>query len=554
MDGEAVSATAAEASPDPYAEMVSSLEAWLLPIAGSSPSGADARHETSYEELRNEVNKLTSPRVEPVAWKLVAEHGQAILTAKSKDFLVAAQVAVALFYTDGLEGFVRGTAGMVEVMDRYWDTLFPPKKRMRGRVSALEWFLDRAEVILPSIEANAANRRHVENLKYVATRLREVAGARFAELTPAMSPLTEAIERLLINFPADKPRLTPPPAPERPAPPVVAHAAPAARPEPVATAPSVAGGASQAVPDTPEDTQRYLRRVGDGLLKLARVRRQAQPTDPAGYRLSRVAMWLTIDKLPPVGANGRTMVPPLKKELRVLLDNLVNSASWGELLEESEAAMSTNRLHLDLQRNSTRALRSLGEPYALVRRVVMAELRALLERLTTLPKLLASDGSPLADDQTMTWIEEEVLAGGPELGSQIHRPVAEDTLIPEEILKRVRQMVGDGKGAEAVATLQPLVTGSSDARASFRVRLAQADLCRRAGSVDVAVALYQSLDAELTSRDLEAWEPSLAIECLVGYLGCVRTTPDEKRDKEAEKALSIRIARLQPAIALEMGV
>jgi type VI secretion system protein VasJ len=557
VDSEAAPKTETEASPDPYAEIVSSVETWLAPFAGSSSSGTDARHEMPYEQLRAEVNKLTSPRAEPVAWQLVSERGQTILTEKSKDLIIMAHVAVALYYTEGIEGFLRGTAGLVEVIDRYWDNLFPPKKRMRGRVSALEWFLDRASVIVPSIEAKAINRPHVENLKRITDKLREVAVARFADKAPALSPMAEAIERLLIDIPAEKPRPAAPTVSERQVGEAVAPAAQPSQLKPVATAPAVSETAPSAVPnkpDTPAETQKYLRRVGDGLLKLARMRRQAQPMDPAGYRLSRVAMWLTIDKPPAVGANGRTMVPPLKKELRVLLANLASSGSWAELLGESEAALSTNRLHLDLQRSSVRALGCLGEPYAPASRVVVAEVRALVERLPALPKLLASDGSPLADDQTMRWLEEEVLATGSGSGSLDQGAPVDDTLIPEELLARAREMVSDGQGAEAVATLQPLVTGASDARASFRVRLVQSDLCRRAGSVEVAKALYQSLEAELTARQLEAWEPDLAVECLLGYLGCIRSTPDETRDKKAEKALCIRLARLKPSLAIELGM
>lgn len=562
-DAGAEVAVESEAPPDPYAEIVSSVESWLAPFGGSSPSGEDARFETSYEQLRAEVNKLTSPRAEPVAWKLVSEYGQAILTEKSKDLLIAAHVAVALFYTEGIEGFLRGAAGLVEVIDRYWDNLFPPKKRIRGRVSALEWFLERAAVVVSSIEAKPANRPHVESLKRIVEKLREVAAARFADKAPAVSPVMEAIERLLIDIPVEKPKPAAPAAPQRQAgeavapaePPQTAPAAPASAPAtPTPATPEPALPVAPEGAESAEETQKYLRRVVDGLLKLGRGRRQAQPTDPAGYRLSRVAMWLTIDKPPPVGANGRTMVPPLKKELRILLDNLANNASWAELLEESEAAMLTNRLHLDLQRSSARALRGLGEPYAPVRRVVIAEVRALLGRLTMLPKLQASDGSPLADDQTVTWLEEEVLTGGSGSGNQGHGPAVDDTLIPAELLAHARQLVSDGKGANAVAALQPLVTGSSDARASFRVRLVQADLCRRAGSIEVAKAMYQSLESELTSRQLEAWEPSLAVECLLGYLGCVRATPDDRRDKEVERTLCIRLARLKPSLAIELGI
>jgi type VI secretion system protein VasJ len=565
-DDQQESTATSDAPADPYAQIVATLDTWLAPIAGESPVGADARYETTYEELRNEVKKLDSPRAEQVDWKLVASSGQTLLKDKSKDVLIAAHLAVALFHTQGVEGLIRGTVGLIEIIDRYWDNLFPPKKRMRGRVGALQWYLDRAAVIVPTIETTAANRPHVETLKQVANKLREVAATRFEDNAPALSPLCEAVDRLLVAIPKEKPK--PPPKAATPAPQPAggqpaSAAAQQARPQPIAeaqtasqsTTPSTPAATAAveppSAPDSPEDLQVYLRRISDGLLKVARARQKAQPTEPSAYRLNRVALWLTIDKPPAVGGNGRTMVVPLKKEVRVVLDNLASNASWAELLEEAEAAIPTNRLNLDLQRFSARALRGLGEPYAAVRRVLIAELRALLDRLPTLLKLPASDGSPLADDQSATWLEEEVLVQetGPSRAA-----AGDDTLIPEETLSRARGMVNDGKAAEAVAALQPLVSGAPDARASFRVRLVQADLCRRAGSMQVARALYESLETELTSRQLEAWEPRLAVECLLGYLACVRAVPDDERDKGMERTLCVRLARLEPSLAIELGV
>ncbi len=107
----------------------------LAPISAAQPGGDNASYDPEYEALRLEVTKLDSLTGGAVDWdKVVADSG-AILTGKSKDYLVACYHAYALYETQKLPGLAVGLALLEGLFETYWETGFPPVKRARGRGS-----------------------------------------------------------------------------------------------------------------------------------------------------------------------------------------------------------------------------------------------------------------------------------------------------------------------------------------------------------------------------------------------------------------------------------
>ena len=85
------------------------LAALLAPLAGENPGGMDARYEPEYEALQSEIEKLSSiTQSSSCNWQTVADNAIKLLCEKSKDYLLACYLAVALGQREGAEGMLAG--------------------------------------------------------------------------------------------------------------------------------------------------------------------------------------------------------------------------------------------------------------------------------------------------------------------------------------------------------------------------------------------------------------------------------------------------------------
>ena len=181
------------------------------PISAEAPTGWDARYEPEFEALQAEIDKLASPTASGgVNWKKVGDLSAQILAEESKDLLVASYFAVSQVRADKGEGLAVGLTVMHDLAANFWDQLFPDKKRMRGRLSAFEWWLEKTMSALedqnvPSVAAETAETM-VSNLDGLDNLLSEhmpeppmlVKLKHYIERLPAEpaapSPVSEATE------------------------------------------------------------------------------------------------------------------------------------------------------------------------------------------------------------------------------------------------------------------------------------------------------------------------------------------------------------------------
>jgi type VI secretion system protein VasJ len=495
----------------PNLEEISARAApYLEPIPGPSPAGAPARFDPEYQAAANEVAKLDAPAGGAVNWKVVAESAGAVLRGKSKDLVIASYLARALAGTHGLGGLATGTAVLSGLLDRYWETMQPDAKRVRGRANAVQWFLDRSGPLLEAAAREAPPRETVEQLDAAARRLEEIARARLADATPAFGPLLEALDRLKLAAPAPAPAepaaVAPPPPPQAaPLPPSAAPAAPSLP----------APGADGIGP--------FLEKVGEALVDAARQLRAASDADPVAYRTLRAGLWLHLTSAP-VGRGGRTSVPPPPEPLRSRVAQLARNGQWAPLLDEAESALPSSRFALDLHRASWEALRGLGASHAAARAAVEVETRSLLGRMPELTSLAFSDGTPFADPQTRSWIQE--VAVPPQAGAAAPAAGAEDAAAR---LAGPLEALAAGRTAEALAAIGAAVASAPSGRDRFVLRLAVARACARAGLTALAKGTYEELDREVRAHELEVWEPRLAVEALKGLISSVQALGKDPR-------------------------
>ncbi|MCH9687463.1 MAG: type VI secretion system ImpA family N-terminal domain-containing protein, partial [Deltaproteobacteria bacterium] len=173
----------------------------LAPISDAKPGGDNASYEPEYEALRVEVGKLDSPTGGDVDWEAVARQGQALLTGKSKDLLVASYYAYALLETEKLAGLAVGLAVVHGTLDKFWETMFPPLKRKRGRGNALGWLIGRLEIALPGLSLGADDRPALDLVLAGYKQMSATAREKLEDHTPGMGSVNNALERINLSVP-----------------------------------------------------------------------------------------------------------------------------------------------------------------------------------------------------------------------------------------------------------------------------------------------------------------------------------------------------------------
>lgn len=167
------------------------------PIPGAAPAGQSVRYDPEFEAIEAEIQKLESPTGGAVNWKKVADSSAGILAEKSKDLLVAAYLAGALFNTKGYAGLATGVSVMNEMIKAHWEGLMPEVKRIRARTAAVQWLVDRIGGEIERRPQPGPPDR--DALQLCARALEELGGFadKFAGDAPDLGVLTRAVRAKL---------------------------------------------------------------------------------------------------------------------------------------------------------------------------------------------------------------------------------------------------------------------------------------------------------------------------------------------------------------------
>jgi type VI secretion system protein VasJ len=483
-------------------------------IPGDSPAGAAARYEPEFEELQAEIEKLESVAAVPVKWPQVISLSSAILAGKSKDVLASAYLALGLFQADGYAGLVAGLTVFRDLLATYWETLFPPIAKMRGREGAVRWLDERLTKALTATQTPSESDR--EPLKASSAVLEEILSILKTKFPEGGASLFELPRTLREKIDAIPP---PPPPPSEEAAPVAAAQAPPAE------------------VDTPE-------KALESILKAAAFLRKAEPADPLPYRLLRAVLWKDVVR-PRVDRKGVADVTGADSSF---LESALQSLEEGEhakVIDEVEARLPSDRLWLDLQLLTVRAMEGLGARFDEARRAVTSDVAQLLRRVPDLHGLKFEGGAPFASQKARLWIENEVLAPVPGAGA------ASDKLA--DTLLEARKLVARSQLPHATALFQKEMKSVPQGRERFLWRVELAKMCADAGEHGVARPLFESLDEEAVRYRLEEWEPQLSVEVVKRLWQCYSALP--KQEGAAEKAAQAyaRLCRLDLSAAMALG-
>lgn len=489
---------------------------WIAPITDLAPTGQDPTYDDHFQQMLAEVNKLSG-----VDTALIIALAEPLLISVSKDIRVITFYLWARLHQQGEQGLAEGLELLAAALQQYGELLHP--QRPRSRQGALSWLSsDRmlnSLALWPSVDVTLIRR-----ICAVLLRVHDLISE---EERQALVPLIQALEVRLAR----------------------------------------SGGADALVPQNssaPTEADKNLTPMlapissGRDLLDQARLLARYLREQPEGWlaahHLMKSVRWDTLHHLPPLDASGRTRLAPPKPEHLAHLKRLWLQQRWQELLDLTDSlfTQSVNHVWLDVQWYVWEAL-SRGNTDSRLATVVEQDLAALLLRLPGLECLTFSDGTPFADEVTLSWIARQV-----KNDASYREPVAQASASEQEgdllALESEALTIADTEGAEAALCWLQQRPGVTSQRARWLLRLLMARVCEQLAKHDMALHLLRELDRSAESLTLVHWSPELLFEVRARRLKLLRTRAarsesDKARLQSEMENLLAGLIALDPAHA-----
>ena len=533
------------------------------PINPDQPTGSDVRYEPEFEELQSEIDKLSSPSFSGgIEWQKVSDMAAFILAEKSKDLLVASYLAVSQVYIRQIEGLAVGLTVMHDLVDQFWDTLFPPKKRMRGRLGAVEWWIEKTGSALKNIKPEPLSDEKLNELNETLTLIDSI----FNKYLPE-PPLLTPIQRYIESIPClseQKPEAGPPPPVEEKA--VSDLKSVEEKPQPVVpsetkTEPKQKALEPAALPFEPkeitteQDAQKVINWGFQKIHQAASFILGNNPMSVMGYRYRRIAAWSKVSSLPQA-TGGKTLIPPPAPYILKSLHDLRGSGNWNVLINSSEQNLTQFIFWIDLNRFVAEALISLGEGHEGAHEAVCQETAFFMHRLPGLDTLTFSDEMPFADPETKQWLKEiELKAGSATVEPVQMMEFAEDKDRKDrmtETIEKAQGLVKKKKVVEGVTLIQQKLQNCFSQKEALSWRLVLCQILLGSKNKDMTLPHIEQILEDIERYQLETWDPQLALKGLkVAWTG-FNSFSDKSFKHDAAQTLN-RIAKLDPAEALRLN-
>ncbi len=520
------------------------------PIPGDKPTGNDVRYESEFETLQAEIDKISSPTATGgVDWSKVVKASGEILANKSKDLTVASYLAVGLVHLRLLDGLDDGLQVIKDLVETHWDKLFPSKKRMRGRVGAFTWWLEKTDDELQKLDTK--NPMPAEQAQRLSENLNAIDALLVEKMPdpPMLRPIMRQIERLPVQAPepAEEPTTAQETkaesAEDTGAPPPPSAPKAASKPEPTAEMPE----AMENEKDAHKSVDAALKRIRQASLFLLKN----DLKNPLAYRYRRMASWAKLTALPP-NTDGATLIPAPNPQIMGTLNELRDAGNWPALIQSAEQKLSQFIFWFDLNYLVADGLKKLGAGHENAQATVCQETAFLLQRLPGLEALNFADGTAFAESQTRKWLQSIRLGeGGADAGGAGSLGAGQDNFLSAS-LEKARAMARKKQLVAAIDLLQQEMVKSTSRSGKLRWRLAIAQVLLGVKKSQLALPHLEQILSDIDEFNLEVWDPSLAMEGLsTAWKGFSALSANDHKAQAV--TLLHRMAKIDPAEALRLS-
>ena len=502
-------------------------------ISSKNPSGANARYGDDFELLQMEMDKLSSPTErEQFKWQTVADYAAVVLKEQSKDILAASYLCVSLIHLEQANGLAQGVKIYDDLLHNFWDTLFPPLKRVAGRISALTWWIEQTEQALGHLTLTSQAKKqvsaHLENIDQFF--------GRHPELDLSTKGLIRRIKQISVNQEASP------------------QAASGNQSEPVSpfqkpTAPDTLEQTEINTEDPVKSAQALFQKLRLVCVKL----RDQDPTNPQPYHWLRYSLWSQVNGLPPA-VDAKTRIAPPTQTVKAHLATLYDNNDWPGLLTAAESGLNNPKhiFFLDLNRYCAQALLNMGSQYQTAHDAVCRETDLFIRRLKGVEKLTFSDGTAFADEETRMWLSQIEPSAGNSPISQLSTMEIEGSGETTEVLETFRQMAAQKDGLiQAIGFLEQNLANNRSPKVElqYRTELARTLVSKQKEKVAIP-HLIRMLDL-INKYRADIWEPGISLEALKLIHKVLNKHADDRFKQQSDKAFCMA-TRISTVAAMQL--
>ncbi len=520
------------------------------PINSIHSAGDDIRYDPLFEALQAEIDAKPSAGAGGVNWNKVVEMASSILETRSKDILVACYLAVGVLRTTEMpQGLLNGLVMLNDLMQVFWEDMFPPVKRMRGRAQALGWWVERTEAWLGEGTVLApVSAEMLQELTTTGTALDNLVSEKCPD-APSLRRILEFIHAL----PVEAADIQPESIEDTPQSTATAIAQSEQQPLPTPSGqqarPPLEVAFSQQALANQNDANSLLSSVIEKNYLLVDFMLAGPTENPAWYRLNFLSAWFEINKLPPA-TDSKTLIPPPDHQIINSLDAMKGADNWAGVIKSGCYTIRRYPFWLDMNRFVAEALGMMGEGFREAKQAVEDETARFAGRFVGIENYTFSDGTPFADSQTKSWLR--ALDSGV-AASQAAIPASGDELTVKiaEQFSCSRALMNSGKQGEGLSQMQQSLQSSRSGRECYLWRLSLVQLLTVTGMEKLAIPHIFELMKDYDFYHLEKWDPEMALQALKAVWSVLRTQNDPESNRKADDTLS-RISMLSPSDAFNL--
>jgi type VI secretion system protein VasJ len=484
--------------------------------------GESINYEADFDVIKAELGKLGG-----IDYELVEKNCKNLLKDKSKDIRLLCFLSFIKIKNSQWEELADIFEGFSTLAGQNYDAMFPD--RPRAKQQAVQWLSE------TRYNENAANKKveeidynHFVRLNQSLTKIKALLEQKF----PEGSPFPSGFEATAAGWEKQS----------KPKPKVEGRAEGAAT------------GAAEAM-ETPKQAQASAKKAAYFLI-------EKEPQKIIGYRLIRSLRWDILEKAPPA-ENGKTQLAPPPTELSTALLNALTTNDFKTAFDKAEGAFTAgaNHLWIGLQRISATACKGLGQPYAPVLSAILFETGLLLKRVPELTGLSFSDGTPLCDDITKSWIATDVqplFSAGSAASADVKPGADVDPIEAEK--KEAAALAGSGKIEMALDHIQTAIRSSGSERDNFRRSIVLCSLLMSAKQPDIALSILDSLCEKINAYHIDKWDPDLAVEAWSTMIKALKTAKGNKPPavlasmNEKANLIISKISQIDPKKAFSLNI
>jgi len=486
------------------------LKLGITPINEQNRAGEDVKYDEDFEKIESEISKLTSPSASnEIDWELVARLCENILQTKSKNLLVGVYLCYALFKVRGIDGLSDAITVLADLLENYWDVMYPPLRRIKGRINAIEWMLDKVSKEFENTQEIQTDTQKKDgfltNLKRIDDFLNEQL-----EDAPLFYNLIKLADMKLVTSSAEikqeevqKEQIRQPEVQKE-----------EIEQKVVEVKQSLSG-----------DVEKDFKGVVSNLNLLVGQMIEAKDYRSELFVINRSFAWLDIDELPSSDKNITMLPPPDTQEMEIL-QKLYEEKEYEALLWAAESRITTYLFWLDLHFYVAQSLKNLGKNQAA--QSVWQQTLYFVNKLPKLQNLSFSDSTPFAAKMTKKWLEV------------IEK---KDNNVLKTTKKDIKtDLKCDSKGVDELCELIKSAT-SIEEEVLYNIEICRC-LAENVNETLIKAYTKQLLD-KIEQYKTYRWKPEIALDA---YLVSVECLDNVGGNDELLEELRDKIALLKPSL------